>query len=363
MTATFDFEYEADAWGIAGEARARKAAALGEPAETAPAPPVPAEQTPAEPIGPTVAEHAEALIRRRAGRLTVGTVNGYRTHRRGLIKSGIGDRRISDLRKSEVELWISEQVDDGVGGSTINARLKLLRMTTADALAEQLVTRDPATRVADVTVDIKADRTLTHVEEAALLLACPADDDGALAAAVLVALDCGLRWQEVYGLAVDSVAGDFLVIRQVVERATGRIRKYPKGKIPRPVPMTGRVMAALGPVVKAARVRAGADGLLFPSSTGGPMPYESWRRRRWLPAVEGAKLDPAPGFHALRHTYGSRLAAVGIPRSEIAKVMGHADEETTKRYIHEGDDGARRDMVRAALARSAAAAKSTKGTG
>ena len=34
---------------------------------------------------------------------------------------------------------------------------------------------------------------------------------------------------------------------------------------------------------------------------------------------------------------------------EIAIVMGHADERTTARYMHAGDQGVRADLVRAAL--------------
>lgn len=355
ISKTFDFEYEAEAWAETGEARARKAAGLAPEFEGAPVVVEAPAQVAAPVAGPTVAQHTADVIDRRAGRRTVGTINGYRTHRRGLILSGIGDVALADLKSSDVERWVSAQAKAGTGRPTINARLKLLRMVTADAVAEHLIDRDPARSIGYLTTDLVADRILTHVEDAALILACPAD--GALRAAVLCALDAGLRWSEVYGLAADSIDGDYLVIRQVVERSTASIRRFPKGHRPRVVPIaTARLADALAPIVAAARAR-GTDALLFPSTTGGPMSYESWRRRRWTPTVEAAGLAaPAPGFHALRHTLASRLAATGVPRSEIAKALGHADEATTKRYIHEGDDGARLGLMRDALARSTARA-------
>ena len=39
-------------------------------------------------------------------------------------------------------------------------------------------------------------------------------------------------------------------------------------------------------------------------------------------------------FHDLRHTYGSLLATGGVPVTEMQAAMGHADLQTTARYLH-----------------------------
>lgn len=39
-------------------------------------------------------------------------------------------------------------------------------------------------------------------------------------------------------------------------------------------------------------------------------------------------------FHTLRHTFGSWLAQAGVPLYNIGELMGHAEEETTRRYAH-----------------------------
>jgi integrase len=149
--------------------------------------------------------------------------------------------------------------------------------------------------------------------------------------------------------------------------------------------MTERLVATLTPFVDAARSRAGADGLLFPAlgradrpghDANKPWDYNNHRRTAWGPTllavgeasevwkptgrirtkgprkgepVMQRRIEPGYGFHTLRHTYGSRLADKGAPRREIAQLMGHADEATTARYIHAGDDGRRLDLVRKAL--------------
>jgi len=39
-------------------------------------------------------------------------------------------------------------------------------------------------------------------------------------------------------------------------------------------------------------------------------------------------------FHDLRHTFGSRLAQMGTPLTQIKELMGHRTIKTTERYIH-----------------------------
>ena len=54
---------------------------------------------------------------------------------------------------------------------------------------------------------------------------------------------------------------------------------------------------------------------------------------RFKRARDAAGLRPLR-FHDLRHTYGSLLAAAGVPVVEIQAAMGHADIQTTSRYMH-----------------------------
>jgi integrase len=52
-------------------------------------------------------------------------------------------------------------------------------------------------------------------------------------------------------------------------------------------------------------------------------------------ACSTAKIIPTINFHILRHTYGSALAAKGVPLQVIAAVLGHSDTRVThKHYAH-----------------------------
>jgi integrase len=39
-------------------------------------------------------------------------------------------------------------------------------------------------------------------------------------------------------------------------------------------------------------------------------------------------------FHELRHTFGTRMAAAGVPLRTLQHWMGHADSKTTQVYAH-----------------------------
>jgi integrase len=52
-------------------------------------------------------------------------------------------------------------------------------------------------------------------------------------------------------------------------------------------------------------------------------------------ACKRAAIDPAVGFHVLRHTHASILAMQAVPMAVIARQLGHSDTRMTERhYAH-----------------------------
>jgi integrase len=103
----------------------------------------------------------------------------------------------------------------------------------------------------------------------------------------------------------------------------GSVVTTPKSGKVRSVPMAPDVLAMLGE-----RERwTGDDDLVLGGYLDG-----SALRRRYAAALRRAGLRP-PRFHALRHTFGARM----IAKADIRRVqewMGHADIQTTMRYLH-----------------------------
>jgi integrase len=94
----------------------------------------------------------------------------------------------------------------------------------------------------------------------------------------------------------------------------------------------------MAPDVAAALARLGQrdrlpsdDNLVFPGSEGQYLDGSALRRR-YAAALQRAGLRPLR-FHDLRHTFGTRMIAkVDIRR--VQEWMGHADVQTTMRYLH-----------------------------
>ena len=82
----------------------------------------------------------------------------------------------------------------------------------------------------------------------------------------------------------------------------------------------------------------GDDDLVFAGELGGYLDGSALRRR-YGAALDRAGLRPLR-FHDLRHTFGTRMIAKADVR-RVQEWMGHADIQTTMRYLHyapkEGD--------------------------
>lgn len=371
VTKTFDYAYEAETWAEEGEARAAALAVLGltedqisaalnppegptleETPSVLPDPmPVPSAGLPT--VTPTVSDYARTWLEDRRGSLSRSTFDGYGYAVDALSASELGEVRLGDLRRSQIEAWRTRGVRDGVGAPTLNYRLKVLRMVCRYAAADHLITFDPTAPISLLPKETKQVRVLTHDEEDRLLAACRTTSERLF---VLLGIDAGLRWSEAAGMPADGLVTTddgrhYVSVRQVVERNPRGVRRYTKSGRNRLVPATPRLVKAFR---REALSRRDGDLLFTMGKDDRPMDYAAFRHNRWKRITHEARVNRKGTrlrFHELRHTYGSRLAAAGVPRNEIATLLGHADESTTAIYVHAGVDGVRHDLALGALSR------------
>lgn len=114
--------------------------------------------------------------------------------------------------------------------------------------------------------------------------------------------------------------------------------------------MADRVTTTLCDLMRGARWRGGEDLVFAHPDTGGPLP-KSNVTRRMRAALRAAGLDDAHRFHDLRHTFGTQMAAAGVPPRTLQEWMGHRDLATTQRYADYAPSSHEADMVEAAFAR------------
>jgi integrase len=132
-----------------------------------------------------------------------------------------------------------------------------------------------------------------------------------------------LRWRD-----IDWVAAKVRVRRNLVRGQYGT----PKSRrSSRAVPMGTRVAAELrGHQLRAAY--RDDDDLVFGHPQLGTPLDRSKVRKRFLAAVRRAGVRDAVRFHDLRHTFGTRMAAAGVPLRTLQEWMGHRDIKTTQIY-------------------------------
>ncbi len=133
-----------------------------------------------------------------------------------------------------------------------------------------------------------------------------------------------LRWRDV----------DFprSVVRVRASYAAEELSVPKSGKV-RSEPMVDEVAQALARLSERA-TGTGDDDLVF-GETAGTWLNDDRLRRRYEAAIKAAGVRRLR-FHDLRHTFGS----LAITRADIVEVqawMGHADIQTTMRYLHYRD--------------------------
>jgi site-specific recombinase XerD len=70
----------------------------------------------------------------------------------------------------------------------------------------------------------------------------------------------------------------------------------------------------------------------------------TFRTRAWLPAVEKAQIDFGVRMHDLRHAHASWLLAGGADLKGVMDRMGHAQIQTTQKYLHALPDTDQRNL-------------------
>jgi integrase len=216
--------------------------------------------------------------------------------------------------------------------STANRVLTILKAALNHAHREGKCASDDAWRTVRAFREADAARLryLSDDEARRLTNACQTD----FRALVTGALLTGCRYGELGAMTVDDFNPD---------AGTLRVRASKSGK-PRHVVLTqeGRDFVASRATGRAGSAR------LFLRSNGKPW-GKSEQQRPLSAACATARIDPPINFHALRHTYASRLAMRGVPLAVIAAQLGHADTRMVEKHYGHLAPSYVADTVRAAF--------------
>lgn len=297
---------------------------------------------------PTLAELGDEWIKRRAATVRSGAKESplWRHH----LRPALGQLRGPEVDVAWVRRYVEGQRAEGYSGATVRLRVRLLSQLLQDC-AERPRETGVAGNVAvglprSVRALIRPDydpTTTPYVESLRDVERIAAALDEPIRTGYALGVLAGLRTGEVRALRWESVDLDrrLLYVREAVG-TSGRVGPT-KNSETRVLPIAPELLA----VLRARRLAAGGTGLVVPSSYAGRRSGPKRVRARGVVRSQtlnehlGAALAALglarPGldwYRATRHSYASHYVLAGGSLDHLARLLGHASTETTRRYAH-----------------------------
>jgi len=254
------------------------------------------------------------------------------------------DVPIGSINRQEIRAWAGELRTDGMGAETVKRCVHLLSASLAAAVDAEIIDVNPAARLKiEGSGGVVHERYLTREEYATLREHMPTVRDQLILDLLVYT---GMRWGELAGLHTARVDldGGVLRVAEAWDERSGLMKGTPKGKRPRTVPLTPKLVETLrdlpheGQTCGYEHDRGRCVGpLLLTTDAGAVLRNQKWAADAFRPAVDAAGVGHAR-IHDLRHTYASWLLQDGIDLAEVGQLLGHRSPVTTQRYAHLRDE-------------------------
>ncbi|MFD2839366.1 tyrosine-type recombinase/integrase [Populibacterium corticicola] len=246
------------------------------------------------------------------------------------LKNTFQDIELDDLTKVEVEAWVKERIDAGIGHAAIRRALNLLKAGIEAAVDNEYVDKNVARKVQPPAGVNGPPEWFEPHEVVAIVKEMRKRGWEAMAVMTSVMVWSGLRWGEAAALNIEDIDFDRNTV-SITHTLTqgGKDKDYPKndasvGEVPCPSWVIAEIRELVG---------ERTTGRLFTTRrqarnlSGG-----NWRRD-WDDVLLAAKVSPYHP-HVCRHTCASWLVQAGVPLYEVKRQLRHASIQTTERYAH-----------------------------
>lgn len=260
------------------------------------------------------------------------------------IEPAFGHFKLWELTPARLDSFFLDLFhDSGLSGSTVNSIMKSLRAPLREAERLGYLDRSPMRAIQIMNRAGKERGALTQ-EELDKLFAPDAltevwNGNRREMVICMLAAGCGLRWGEaVAARPMDVQNGILRVTRQFDRNAA--VYKPPKWNSVREVPVPPRLQEELDALQEELGIKE--DGVY----SAGALPTRPYSRLDVIGALRDAleeiqipkeqqkRTARFLDYHALRHTYITRLRAEGVPDWMIQSAAGHKSIEMTDNYTH-----------------------------
>ena len=247
-----------------------------------------------------------------------------------ILKDGFPRRKIKDIKAYDIEQFLKKLRRDGRSDSCLTQCRGMLFQIFNKAEANDLVVKNPVRFAEKMRKGPPKKKESFTAEEVQILMGkLPQNRIGW---SIRLMLATGMRTQEILALEPRHISddGSSITIEQAINMVKGTAvvgtpKSYDSYRVI-PVPVNVRYCA---------RLMAATDKKFVweekkPDQPCNPSHFRD-QFRKTLEGIEGVRvLTP----HCCRHTYVSQMQALGVDLATIQSIVGHADVDMTKHYLH-----------------------------
>jgi len=262
------------------------------------------------------------------------TVYGEKKRIDGVLKLHFGSMPIHTITRKDIDRFIvfrrergrvvkEGAPERGVSAASANRDLCRLKNMFKQAVAWGYIESNPAGGITQAREHPEPADYLSKEEVRKVLALC----DDFVRPLFTVAVNTGMRWGELMGLAWKDVA---------IEHGLLTVRD-PKNRETRHVPMNQATKEALlAHRLQQAREAGGIVKQVFVNRVTGK-PFNNLRKA-FKKALDAAGVTRHIRFHDLRHTAASHMVMSGLDLRTTGAILGHKDPKVTQRYAHLAPD-------------------------
>ena len=251
--------------------------------------------------------------------LKASTQSSYRANLNRYVLPWLGQTRLKDLRKGDIQAWLSALSESGLARQTVKNIWSALSSVLRTAVDWGYIAENPAHGVRLPARQPKGVVFLPRPEQVAQILKQLPEPSYML---MLLLVGTGLRVGEAIGLRwedIDLNRKDLTVRRDIWH-----------GKVSSPKYVASERVIPLGPVLaEYFRCKLGrADSWVFGAHSGEPLDPGNLARRQLHPVLDRLGL-PRFSWHRLRKLHSTYLGDLSVSPRIMQAQLGHADAAMT----------------------------------
>jgi len=226
-----------------------------------------------------------------------------------------GNKFLHQITRESIEDYQNKRLDEGKSHSTINREVACMKTIFNKAIDWKLTKENPASKIKMLREPPPIVRYLATDEIEKLLKGCEMSEAKHLYPIVFVALNTGMRLDEILKLKWRDVDLPNGYIH--IEKAKGGKR--------RDIPLNSELTNLLRFSIKKPNTE-----YLFCDENDKPFSNinRSWKTAKRRAGIKNFR------FHDLRHSFASYLVMSGVDLYTVSKLLGHSSVEVTQRYAH-----------------------------